>query len=429
MEGHENNSAENLLKELLAKADQPSPLFEKLSSIWREEASKKDKILSRLIIDLNEKHKIDTCLLAARAIEDGANCFNVYFVIQDAIPTLTHNIDSLILLLEKLYEGMKGDFVSFKQYLPIEQLTRKQPEFAKELVSFLLTIQKPFVMGYISTIFVTLSESNLANIHSELLSLTNHESIYAIKSAINALSRLSYQFPEDQERMDKSISVCRNLSSRNSVDLDLEIVAAMGNLLKKSEEAKNILLAYAQKDNPEILYQVSHALLTNCKSFSQEGWFKDCLMVLTKTSCSHKGIIHNLDLILFTLLENKKEGRFVEELFIQWAIKSNFSATSNVRVGTLFPSAIHQFIKDKQSLETFITNLLNHDDFKVHQFLFDFAHELSVFNIKDLKLDKKILDNLDFDDLFYICRKILGYIIVDADLISSLIFSILCLFR
>lgn len=414
MENHKNNLAENLLKDILAKAAKPVALFEKLFSIWREEAAKKDKILPRLIFDLIAKQKIDICLLAARAIDEGAKCFSVFFVMRDVIPLLTKNGTSLISLLEKFHSGMQDDLAVFQQYLPIEQLARNQPDFCRQLLDIFLPIQKPFITGYISAIFVILSESNLEGIYSELLSLSNHESIYVTQSAINALSRLPYQLPADQKKIDNFIQVLKTFSDRNSVGLDIAIVGAIGNSLRKSEEAKNILLAYVQKDNPEILYQVSNALFQNCKIFIQEKWFKDCLMALSRTSCSYRGIIHNLDLILFTILEDKKECAVVQDFFIQWALNSYFSATSKDRVGAFFPSVIHQLIRDKQFLETFITKLINHDDFKVHHFLFDFTHELSVYNIKDLKLDRKMVDNLNFDDLLYICRKILGYIILDG---------------
>jgi hypothetical protein len=311
-----------------------------------------------------------------------------------------------------------------QQYLPIGQLARIHQHFSRKLLDIFFSIHNPFVMGYISTIFLAFSESHLDAIHSELLSLINHESIHVAKAAINALSRLPYQLPADQEKIDKSMQVSKLLAKKNSEDLDIEIVAAMVNLLKTSEEPKKLLLTYAQRDNPIILYQVSLSLLQNCKAFIQEQWFKDCLMALSRTSCSHRGILHNLDLILFCILQIKGERVVVQEFFVQWAIKSNFSATSNEQVGTLFPSSIHQLTNDKQFLETFITNLLNHDDSKVHHFLFSLAHELSVYDIKDLKLDKEILNNLHFDDLIYICRKVLGYVILDGDLSCSLIFSL-----
>ena len=275
----ENKSNESIIEELLAIIDKPTSLFDKLWDIKREGLTKNDNLTSELIITLNQKYEIDVSLLAAKAIEDGANCFDVSLIMQDAIPTLTPNADSLISLLEKIYLGTQGDLTSFQQYRPIQELARKLPQFAKELVSILLSIQKPFVTGYISTILVTLSGSCLANSHSELLTLAGHESVYAVKSAINALGRLSYQLPEDQELINKSIFAIKSQLNRNSIDLELEIVAAMGNLLGKSEEARNILLAFAKKDNPQILYQVSYVLLLNCKAFFQDNWFKDCFIL------------------------------------------------------------------------------------------------------------------------------------------------------
>ena len=129
-------------------------------------------------------------------------------------------------------------------------------------------------------------------------------------------------------------------------------------------------------------------------------------------------------MILYTILHDRKDWVFVESFLIQWAIKSDISATANERIGKLFPSTFSTYIRHKAPLETFITNLLNHDDYRAHHLLSDLAHELMFHKIIRLNLDLNILNKLEFEDILYICRKLMGYIIIEADLISSLIFSI-----
>jgi len=416
-----DNIVNNLL---LRKKENPSALFEELHNIWREEIGEKNKFSCQCIQELNDKHCIDICLLGVQAIDNGFNCWDIFFMLQDAIPKINNNIDSIIQLFERFHKSTQGDLASGQQYLPVEQLTKEQPIFARQLLDKLLAGPAAFSVGYISTIFCSLSEQDKTNIHNELLSLIHNESVYVVQAAINALGRLDYQLSKDQKILEDSLQTLYELSKKNVQDIDIAIVQAFGNLAKISERAQEGLVVYAKQGNSHVHYQISEELFKNCKQFNQEQWFKDCMMELTRTSCLHKGIIHYLDRILYGIIQEAQDWNCVENFLTEWAIKSDINKNPNEEADSLFNLTVSLLSKNKEKLGKLITNLLNHDDYRAHNLITNLVHAPSVHDITGVELDKKVISSLDFDDILFISRKILGYIFW-PDLLCSLIYSIL----
>lgn len=184
------------------------------------------------------------------------------------------------------------------------------------------------------------------------------------------------------------------------------------------------LVTYSKQNNPQIHYQIANALFRNCKEFNQSSWFKDCLFQLARTSCLHKGTIKKLDIILLGILKENQDWNYVENFLLEWSIKSDIHESPKEDTSELFNSSFYLFMKNKDGLERLVTNFLNHDDHRVHHVLSHLIHTLSVFEIKNLDLSTAILNSLEFVDILYISRKILGYII-NHNILCSLILSIL----
>lgn len=414
-----------IIKNLLLRIkENPSALFDELYNIWREEIKEKNKISCQCIQELNDKYCIDICLLAVQAIDNGFNCWDVLCILQEAIPKINNNVDSVIQLFERFHKNMQGDLASGQQYLPVEQLIKKQPIFARQLLDKLLADPAVFSTGYISTIFCSLSGQDKTNIHNELLALTHNESVYIVQAAINALGRLDYKIPKDQKIFEKSLQVLYELSKKNVQDIDIAIVQAYGNLAEISEQAQKGLVVYAKQGNPHVHYQISEELFKNCKQFNQEQWFKDCMMELTRTSCLHKGTINYLDRILYGIIQEAQDWNYVENFLTEWVIKSDIKKNSNEEADSLFASTFSLLLKNKEKVGNLITNLLNNDDYRAHNLITNLAHALSINEIIGVELGKKVLNSLNFEDILFVSRKILGYIFW-PDLTCSLIYSIL----
>lgn len=415
-----NDDLKLLENSLLSKADQPAAFFAELREISLTDESEEENNSYTLIRDLSHIHGLDISSLAVRAIDDGIYLWDIFHLLKDVIPVLDNDVDSITLLLEKFYSGMQGDYFVGQQYTVVEQLAYEQPQFARKLLDRLLSSAKPYIAGYISTIFYALR--NNLDVHSELIVLSSNESIYVVRGVIHSLSRLDYVLSDDQAKLDATLDVFNRLMAENDEDTDAALCGALGNLVNISEEPKKWLSSYSKYENPNVQWHVSNILLQHVE-LNQEKWFKDCMEGLVKTSCINKGTINNLDYICNGLIE-KGEWVYVESYLMDWVMSSDFVGNSDYPIDKLFGSTINSYTNNIGKLQTLITNYINCDNSSAHVFITSLMRFLALQKITNLRLDIRIVNTLDVDDVLYVCRKILGYIF-DRDIISSLIISIL----
>jgi hypothetical protein len=141
------------------------------------------------------------------------------------------------------------------------------------------------------------------------------------------------------------------------------------------------------------------------------------LMRFSSIKCQYKDITDNIDGVLCNLIENKKL-KLAETFLTKWLLKSDYY-TSGHKLGYFFDTTVSSISEHAEFAESLITKYFNHDDFKLHIAAFDLVKKNN-----HIKLDQKIIRSLNFEDILFICKKILGYI-YNADTLCSLVFSIL----
>lgn len=410
---------------LLKNKDKPKEFYDGLIDIWwagRTE-NKTSESFKSLIVELNNANGINVCQLGAEAISDGINPFDVMNVLEGAIPDLSLEIGSFVGLLEKLYCGTQNDLLAHIQYQSIDTLVEKQPDFSRQLLTALLEIDRPFIQGYIASLFRSISVGNEEQTQQELEVLKEHNSVHVINGLINALSNLNYKVEKGGRLLKKTFQIFDFLEGKEIEDIDACTAHAYGQLINVSSKASERILHYADKNKPLVDYAISRVLFLNAEEHGDEGWFRDSLRPLSRTLCDHKGAIDNLDYILSALIEKKKNSELVETFFVNWLLESDYSGRED-KLADLFGSTFAAFVKEKNFLWKFITRLFNHDNHKVHNAASEVTRFCNLHKIEPLKFDRNELGGLEEKDILYIVRKVLGYVI-DSKTQSSLILSLL----
>jgi len=412
------------IKTFLEYKDKPSVLFEKLLEIWREEISNKEKKTTRIIIQLNKECGIDFCESGLRAIDEGINCFDIFHVLENAIPYLILDVSATIAFLQKINKCMESDLASGLQYAPIKKLVNTQPDFAKKLLKKLLELNDTFIVGYISAIFEEFSKDNLVEIHAKLVSLieSNSESEYVLQAIIIALGNLYYQPDSTQSLIKKTINIFDKFINKSNADIKATLVIALGSLMKFTDDVFDRLFKLSCIELPQIKFQVSRVLFTYFDEINHNQWFVKILMQLSNIKCEYKGIIDNLDYILLKIVREKKDYTLTEEFFTKWLLVSDYGNTAH-KLEDLFNSLLAEFINNEEFLSGLITKYFNHENSKLHLAASEIIRYCNLHRKSQLKLNSDILKQFSFDDLKYICRKILGYLYEPITL-CSLIFSI-----
>jgi hypothetical protein len=411
-------------KELcLLKKNEPLEFFENLYLIWREEHRQDGKKLPELIVQMNKKDGVDFCLMATTAINEGFDCFNVSHILEEALPELNLNIDTFLKLAECLFNAMKNDMASFIQFKSIKSLVNKQPIFSRELLTELLKQDAPYAVGYISNIYINLSIGHEHEIHNELCSLKAHKSKYVLMAVVNALGALNYRPSANQSLIKATLTVLNELESKNSDEINSNIIYSYMNLLDYSEEPKNKFIEFSKSSQPLIQYPISRVLFLTQEKHGNEGWFSIALFNLTSASCSNKGIIDNIDYILAGFIEKSDNWDLAENFFTSWLLDSEYISNNN-RLSELYGSTLPAFINRSKNFERLLTRFFNHDNFKVHSAAAEMISYCQLHKVSPFKFNKQLLKPLSYADCLYICRKVLGYV-TSPEYLCSLCFSIL----
>lgn len=415
--------AKNEIIDIGEYKDNSLRLFEQLHKIWRKEIRNKDKKLTNLIVELNRKHGLDFCEFAIQAMDGGFSCFDVHHLLEDAIPFLKLKVRSTYKYLKRLFDSMQGDLMSGHQYRPIANLTKEQPIFARELLDALINSGEPFIVGYMSTIFENLPDMRIEDIHSELLTLASHTKESVVQGAVIALGNMKFNAKANQDIIEKTFSIFDKLLAKNSESINQAITSSLGTLYYLGVEAQSRLLDLSKRNDPQINFQISRFLFIQYENMNNDEWFEEVLMTLSTTHCEFKGIIDNIDNILFGLLEAENNPGLVERFFTEWILNSDFQRSED-KLASLFGSTLSKLSENELFFDSLVTKFLNHDDYKANQAASELIRYSNLYRKRSINLDQSIIKSLDIDDILYICRKILGYIF-DVKTLCSLIYSVL----
>lgn len=410
-------------KLLVSKKDNPKEFFVELRRIWDEELQKEEKNLPALIAGLNKEDGIDFCQMAVDAINDGFGCFDIIPVLEEALPDMNLNVSSVLGLTECLFEGMQGGMAAFRQLNPFKDLVVKQPDFTRNLLAVFLEQDKPYIVGYVSNIYLGLSKGNEHEIHKELCALKKHKSKYVLMAVADAIGVLNYKPSRNRDLVKRTFNVLEELEANNSDEVNRIAILAYRNLLDYSEKAKKKLIELSKSNQLLICGAISRVLFLTQKKHGSEQWFQDALLNLSNTSCDNKDIINNIDYVLTGLIEKNDNWELAESFFIAWLLSSDYSP-KNEKLSELFSSTFMAFVNKRDNFEKLLTVFFNHDDFKINSAASEIVSYCYVHKVNDLKLDERVLRSLSYVDCLYICRKILGYVVIPKYL-CSLCFSIL----
>ena len=415
------------LIELKEKQHEPKKFYECVLSLYRQQKIENldTKDLCQVMVELHNRKKIDLCEQAIKAIEQGINVFQVINLLEDVIPHLNHDIETFLALLETFYEGSKNDLVAYLRYSSISKLVEYQYEFSRKVLEQLISTDRPFVAEYITEFFLRFSKGNEKIIHDELVMLKDHPSIYTTQGIIKALSILNYEQEENKKTLlVETFKVFNHIESRKLEGIDNWITAACGNLLD-FDLAVDKLLGLAEQNSPEIDFALSRVLFLNTKKYADKDWFEPLLMTLSRTKHSHISIIENIDFVLAALVREKNNWALAERFFISWITQSDYRKVQDLeRLDKLFDSTFHALTTDRNNLQKLVTRFFNHDSSKVHSAVGEIISYCNLHRIPALKFDKDELSKLGYQDVLFVGRKVLGYLI-DCKTICSLTFSLL----
>jgi len=203
-----------------------------------------------------------------------------------------------------------------------------------------------------------------------------------------------------------------------NVSLIAEVLNSFGILIKYLPSSEKMILEIPTKCNESrILFTLSHLLWMHSDTLYDQSWFVTSLNRLSTFENTHLGIFDNLNMV-FIGLEKNNPDRIYDYLDAYITNEANDPTAIEGFKNTIIGLAI----KNKELLESVLTDWFNNDNLRFHAAAATVCSMLWINDIKELQLNKEKLDGFSWYDIEFMLLKIVGYV-SSKEHLQSLLFS------
>ncbi len=413
---------ENTEHNLIEYQDKPLELFNQLKEIGLSKSGSGNSLticrdnekVTAIVVELNKTHGVDICDLAVKAINKGFDKYSAEYILRDAIPSLTLDLQSLVSYLK---------VVNSTQYTAVKELIKKQPKFSRRLVTSLIELGEPFIIEYIPLIINSLPGTDINDTHQELLTLAVDSRIPVVQGAIFGLGNLKYDTKTDQVLMAVTVELLDRFLEKDNSVLSEKAAWSLCGLLYFGEHIQEKVLTLARRNDPKLSLQIIRYITNNPKYIDNSQWFTDLLMSFSTVPWKNSELSSSLDFLLSHIFPNTKLQEVAEQFLAVW-IAQNESSDHEYKTESLFGCTLSTLDSKTTIFSSIVTRYLNHAHPNVNRVAADFVSYAKLYRKQQPQLDQATVQSLSAEELLYVSRKILGYFYTAEDLLH-LFYSIL----
>jgi len=403
-----------LHEDYLRFKDNPEDIFPTINH------ENEDKI-KQILIELNHNDNLDVCEYAVTAIENGTNVFYINTFLGDIISELKLNKESLLRYYRIINHSLQGDFVNHTQYDQIQRITTKQPFFAGEFLEYLMLFDELFIFQYIVEIILYLDRFNIIEKHSRLLEMINSNIEQQIICGINGLGRIDYF--ENFDLLSKTLLCFDSLLRNEQHIINGAITMSLRLLYRHGDIIISRLIYLSNRNDPFILKEISNFLFFEYKNIYKESYFEIFLFSLVNINSKYLGRNNYIDMLLSSMINEEENINLVIDFLIKWMTNSDCKP-GKIESLQLLDCTLSGIFSNISILQKTLLLLLNNDNIYAPWLASYIVSSNTYSNHQNIYFDTDSLSEIDYTDIIFICRKILGYFI-HSQTILSLFYSLL----
>lgn len=403
----------------------PKACFERLDEISGKEIGKKDMVSGHVLALLHNCGQFDAYSWGQQAIEAGADVFDVLHVLEGAVIHLENaQAESIFQFFSGHYESVKNDLAAGLVYPKLQAWFAQHPNAAREVK--LLHEAHPQERS-----------ANLYGCSLHGLILYDFQIGFLLIAAagrspdpliagpaVHVLGLADYSDPSRRASLNETIQVCTDILRTPGHPLLGTAVGTLSRLVTLNEIVIVGLLDEAGKTAvPEALYALSGFLWREEESVGEKDWFWPLILHLTSAKTEHKGILSNIDRMLMGWMRDPVKEPRAHEFINVWISKQPPEVFNESGLEASFSSTVHGLVDQPAALSLAVTRWLLLDDSRYPLIARKLVSGLHTEGINYLVLDSTIIDELTQDEIRFLLRRILGYIIADEVQIH-LVFSL-----
>jgi hypothetical protein len=408
-------------------------------------------ICTSVFLILNQEYKKDVIgrisEVAIKRIEGETNSlfWDLFHLFCEILPNLEFESRSLSDALEHMIKASAQDLAGGGIYHAVEKLAARSSVDANVLYDEFLLHPKSLVINLTLNVLLGLAKTSLQEAHCRALALANSETLIFRRIGISTLGHFKYCSNDLQHKLlSSSIEKLEAFREMINTEIDDILAQAYGNLSEQSEEAAKGFIELALRKNLAVKNQVSHILFLKNKEEFNQSWYKEALFNVVQPPLPSLEMIEQLDLCIKHYVEHEPDTALdiIEALALNWEYHSDREETELPAIlDTTFLDLYnnHRDILMKGITRWFASNSQNLHlaAFEVQQYFSkiplntsdDETNEEDVHreieNSLEMTLSKQILDALDEKEVINLIYRLVGYIILDAYSLSSLLLSVL----
>lgn len=405
----------------------PKACFDELHSIFRNEIGKELAVSGQVLATLHNTGRIDAFEWGSQAFQAGVNIFNILLVMKGAVAHFTHALESSIYsFFIGHYEKVKNDLAGGLLYSQLPGWFARHPDLARRVMQLHQANPEARSASLYGAALSGLILHDFRQGSMLALSYVRHSESTIAGPALHALGLIDCSDPSRHQVIDQVLDECRRIVRSENHPLLGMAVGTLGRLLTMNEKiVVELLIEATNSEMPEALSALSLALLQLQSEHRRKEWFCSLLFQLSALQPTHKYISNNVDVILTDWL-TKNSGREQHALnFLDdWIAKKSIRLLRKSGPDQCFPSMIRCLGERPHLLNSALTRWFLHNDTRFPIVAERIISHLSRGGTLSCSLDPVAIDRLEPEEIRFLIRRILGYIIWFEPQIN-LIFSLL----
>ncbi|STX50919.1 Uncharacterised protein [Legionella busanensis] len=385
-----------------AKND-PCKLIEELLSLEKEISYKNIEFYNEISNFINNE-QIDIYDAAIIVISKGKNVF----IVANLLSRMANNIKIInpkifVNFLILFYEKSINDYASNMFYEPIKKLAENINNGLENVEIEIIEQREQRLYGYLNIIYIGFATRDLTIGYKRLMSMVQSGDQYLISYGLRGLGSLP-NIPEELFLEIKKI--CLKFCDSEDTNIASSAVFTLYKLIEYEQDIKEKILFLSEKKVPEIQLEIIRLLSTkeDIDQTDLEIIFNICQYDLKLGEISNY-----IDSICYKLVK-KEDIPNLLKILNNWIYFHSIEVIKKANITTIFNLSIHEMFQNNELMKKLTTNWLNSDDSRYHYALTSIFESLSTYTHKSIELDSNILNTLQFNDILYIVKKILGYI-------------------
>ena len=386
--------------------------------IWRHEIGKDDSAAGRLLALVHETS--DIFQIAANAIRSGSmRVFDALSTVAAALPFLNKLEPSGIFeLCAEQHEKTKNDLTGGMFFNKLEKVLATMPEICRLIHTHLRSDIAEVTSSLHQPALLALAKTSPGE--AVMLAQEDAQSPNATlkRVAIWTLGRLLVSSYVTEDAIPKvSAIIIANTSDPIDAVRQTAIHAAT-QAIPLTGEFDNVLFSLGESGDQDTLAAIANTLMINTKEMKDKGNFVKWVGLLRKLTPLAKGAIDNYDYVLTQLIADESQQQFALSCLSEWAIINANNTPRDKTIAELFNSTVSELANRRELLSQIITEWFLSDSSQLASSAAGLLSHLSVHGLKNPEFSIPLLDTLKENDLLFLARRQIGFVISEEHLLS-----------